>query len=145
MSNLPTGYDDDPDSSDESSGESPPERRRSWNATENEDLLENRAYGDVLQQTAAMGATQDMMVISQPPNINLNNINSYAYPDEVSSTIRIYLVDTGVNPNHNVSVAAKLKKKRLIHQGIHHPVQWRTTMDLGRSAKRCSCRSALRL
>jgi hypothetical protein len=111
MSNLPTGYDDDPDSSDESSGESPPERRRSWNATENEDLLENRAYGDVLQQTAARGATQDMMVISQPPNINLNNINSYAYPDEVSSTIRIYLVDTGVNPNHNVSVAAKLKKK----------------------------------
>jgi hypothetical protein len=110
ISDFPTGYDNDPDSSDESSGESPPERRQSWNATGNEDLLENRAYGDVLQQTAAMGATQDMMVISQPPLINLNNINSYAYPDEVSSTIRIYIIDTGANPNHNVSVAAKLKE-----------------------------------
>jgi hypothetical protein len=86
-----------------SADESPLEKRQTWNVTGNEDILENRAYGDVIQQTAALGATQDMMVISQPPNIPLNTINSYAYQDEVSGTVRIYVVDSGANTQHQVS------------------------------------------
>jgi hypothetical protein len=70
----------------------------------NEHMLVDRAIGDVMQQTAAQGATQDMMVISQPLGTPLNTINSYAFQDE-DHTVRIYVVDTGANILHNVSSA----------------------------------------
>lgn len=64
--------------------------------------MEQRGVGDVIQQ-----ATTDpnMKVISQPPGIPLNDITTYAYQDETNIGLsRVYVVDTGSNIQHEVSI-----------------------------------------
>jgi hypothetical protein len=53
-----------------------------------------------------------MMVISQPPSTELSNIGSYAYPDEVTSTVRIYVVDSGANTSVPVSSIDPIELQR---------------------------------
>lgn len=53
------------------------------------------------------GAEKDMIALSQPPGIPLDNILTYAYEPETRGQSRVYILDTGCDVNSFVSYRPK--------------------------------------
>ncbi len=57
--------------------------------------------GSILMQQAAR---DDLKVISQARGASLSELPGYAYDARGGRGITVYVIDTGVNPNHRVSL-----------------------------------------
>jgi len=60
-------------------------------------------------------ALDDLKLFSQARGTRLAELPGYAYDSMAGRGITVYVIDTGINPNHLVSVDGLSRQIRLIH------------------------------
>jgi len=54
-------------------------------------------------------ADAQLRIVSQPPDIALNDLKGYDYIPEAGKRVTIYVVDTGANLQHPVSILSEFQ------------------------------------
>jgi hypothetical protein len=59
-------------------------------------------------------ASIDLVMISQPPGVELIGLTDYVFDEAAGESVTVYIVDSGLNPNHEVSTPLMRILSRLI-------------------------------
>ena len=65
----------------------------------------------IVHEQTALG---EMLFISQPPNTNLIDLDHYNFDDSAGKDISLYIIDSGANKDHSVSLLEDLRCEMIL-------------------------------